>query len=218
MKKLGVSSKSKVRQLVTIKGRRCAETKKFCPKSHIQGFDPWSLQFHSSDSTVSLGNLLWESRKNKMLLSGKHGLTPQPLTSCRLGAGRLHPPQSAAEEGARGKQKRQAAFWCSENSGWHPLLQIPKLLCLAFLPHRPRGKPATQNQGKCSGVAGPEKKHPKGILGKVQGVPARTSNTAKRSVRAASLFPPCFSALGASLLSPAQHCFHELQWKHSREH
>lgn len=28
MKKLGVSSKSKVRQLVTIKGRRCAETKK----------------------------------------------------------------------------------------------------------------------------------------------------------------------------------------------
>lgn len=121
---------------------------KFCPRSQIQGFDPWSLEFHSSDSVASLSNLLWESRKNKTLFSGKHGLTPQPLTSCRLGAGHLHPPQSPAEQGARGKKKRQAVFWCSENSGWHLLLQILKLLCLALLPHRPRGKPATQNHGE----------------------------------------------------------------------
>lgn len=40
MKKLGVSSKSKVRQLVTIKGRRCAETKNFVPDHKSKGLTP----------------------------------------------------------------------------------------------------------------------------------------------------------------------------------
>jgi hypothetical protein len=50
----------------------------------------------------------------------------------------------------------QLVYWCLESSGWHPLLQIPKLLCLDLIATKTQGKANhAKTKRRCSGVAGP---------------------------------------------------------------
>lgn len=64
--------KSKVRQLVTIKGRRYAEINYLVPNDIFtkwpkRGFEPGPSQFHRSRSVTLCSILLWDPCKNKTL-------------------------------------------------------------------------------------------------------------------------------------------------------
>lgn len=143
----GVSTKSKVRQLVIIK-RRIGRNQTSCPnhissESLIWGCDPCNSTAHTSwyHTAPYYSNYSKTGPRSANIASYPSPWRPVGLA----GTGHLHPPQSLAEEDGEYEEK-----WSSLFSGVQTAVdgalsfRSQNSSALILLPHRPRGKPGMQ--------------------------------------------------------------------------
>lgn len=148
MKKLGGSSKSKVRQLVIIKGRRCAETKNCVPNHISRGLSPGLCDSIAQMPLHHSASYYGNPSKTRCFLVANMASYPSSslpaglaLAICTLHGHQLRKARVGGKGGRRcaGVQRTvDGTLSFRSQSSFALILQ----------PHRPRGKPAMQNQGQ----------------------------------------------------------------------